>query len=131
MNPKKIISAQVILASKSGRHPGPKTQVTSRNVEEWLPSADAIATVSEKLREMGFEVGNCVGNSLSITGAVQLFESAFQTTIHGDSAGAKFGRTSDELAANKIPPALQGSVAEITFTPPPDFGPGTKDESFG
>jgi hypothetical protein len=81
MNLKKIVSAQVVLVAASGASPGPQTRITSENIREWAPSAETIVRVSGELRSMGFEVGECVGNSISITGAVRLFESRFHIKL--------------------------------------------------
>jgi hypothetical protein len=75
---------------------------------------------------MGFEVGNFVGNSLSITGPARLFETIFHTKLQEDGkSGLKFGGNSYELPKEKIPSALRAEIAAVTFTPPPDFGPGS------
>jgi hypothetical protein len=124
MNPEKIVSAQVVLAAAGGMRPGPQTRITSENIHDWAPSAESIVRVSGALRGMGFEVGECVGNSFSITGVVRLFESCFHTKLREARGGVQFADDGDELAAEKIPFALRTQIAAITFTPPPDFGPG-------
>jgi hypothetical protein len=129
MSPKKIVSAQAVLASAGGKRPGPETRITSENIRAWEPSAEAIARVSSALRGMGFEVGECVGNSMSITGSVRLFESSFDTKLQEAGRSVKFAEQGYELAQDKIPAALRGDIAAITFSPPPDFGPGAA--SFG
>lgn len=124
MNREKIVSAQVVLAAANGAHPGPQTRITSENIREWAPSAETIVRVSGELRGMGFEVGECVGNSISITGAARLFESCFRTKLREVGGGVQFADESNELAAEKIPLALRAQIVAVTFTPPPDFGPG-------
>lgn len=125
MNLKKIVSAQVVLVAASGASPGPQTRITSENIREWVPSADTIVRVSGELRSMGFEVGECVGNSISITGSVRLFESCFHIKLQAVGGSVQFAGEGYELAAEKIPSALRAQIAAVTFTPPPDFGPGT------
>ena len=124
MNPEKIISAQVVLAAAGGACPGPQTRITSENIRDWVPSAETILRVSGALRGMGFEIGECVGNNFSITGAVRLFESCFRTKLREAGGRVQFAGDGDALAAEKIPSALRAQIAAITFTPPPDFGPG-------
>jgi len=125
MKPDEVVSAQVILAAASGARPGPQTRITSENIRDWTPSEDAIARVSEDLRGRGFEIGNAVGNSMSITGSVRLFESTFHTKLReARDGGVQFADAGSELAAEKIPAALRRQIAAVTFTPPPDFGPG-------
>lgn len=122
MKPDKTVSAQVVLAA-GGARPGPSTSITSANIAEWTPSAETIASVSGELRDAGFEVGGCVGNSISITGAVRLFESCFHTKLREVGGGVQFD-DGCELASQKIPAALRAQIAAVTFSPPPDFGPG-------
>lgn len=125
MKTDKTVSAQVMLPAASGAHPGSEIRITSENIQKWTPSPETVAHVSEKLRKMGFKVGKCVGNSFSITGPARLFESSFQTKLQEDpKAGLTFDGDSHELPKSKIPSALRGEIAAVTFTPPPDFGPG-------
>lgn len=125
MNLNTIVSAQVVLIAASGAHPGPQTRITSENIHEWVPSAEAILRVSNAFRNMGFTVGECVGNSISISGAVRLFESCFRAKLREAGGGVQFEGQGYELAANKIPSALRAQIAAVTFTPPPDFGTDT------
>jgi len=124
MRPEEIVSAQVVLAAPGGARPGPQTRITSENIHEWTPSADNIRRVSDYLRGKGFQVGQLVGNSMSITGPTALFESTFDTKLRKTRGGGlQFQDGGDELAAEKIPASLRDVIASITFPPPPDFGP--------
>ncbi len=125
MDHKRIVSAQVVLVAASGAKPGSQTRITSENIREWLPSVETIIRVSSELRGRGFDVGECVGNSISITGAVRIFELYFHTKLQETAGGVQFEDEGYELAAEKIPSALRAQIAAVTFTPPPDFGPGT------
>ena len=125
MNLKRIISAQVVLVAANGVRPGPQTRITSENIRDWAPSAETIVRISGELRSMGFEVGECVGNSISITAAAWLFESCFHVQLQEAGGSVQFAGKGYELAAEKIPSELRAQIAAITFTPPPDFGPGT------
>jgi hypothetical protein len=129
LDPDKIVSAQVVLAAAGGAHPGPQTRITSENIHAWLPSAETLARVSGELGGLGFELGACVGNSFSIAGPVRLFESCFRTKLLHSRGGVRFADGGEKLSANKIPAGLRAQLVAITFTPPPDFGPGSA--SFG
>jgi hypothetical protein len=124
MNAKKIVSAQVVLVAASGARPDPQDRITSENIDDWVPAVETVVGVSGAFRSMGFEVGECVGNSLSITGAVRLFQLHFRTKLREAGGGVQFAGDGYELASEKIPPTLRAQIAAITFTPPPDFGPG-------
>ncbi|MGH8477626.1 MAG: hypothetical protein ACRER2_17995 [Methylococcales bacterium] len=104
--------------------PGPQTRITSENIHEWAPSAETIVRVCGEFRGMGFIVGECVGNSISITGAARIFESCFRTKLRETAGGVQFEGDGWELAAKKIPSALPAQITAVTSTPPPDFGPG-------
>lgn len=126
MNPDKTVSAQVVLAAASGARPGPRSRITSANIHEWVPSPEAIARVTGALRDMGFEVGKCIGNSCSIAGPVRLFELSFRTKLRETvDGGVQFADRGLELSGKKIPAGLKALIATITFMPPQDFGPGT------
>ena len=128
MKPDQIVSAQVLLRAASGKQPAASSRITSENIKEWMPSGETVARVREMFRRLGFEIGEPVGNSLSITGPVNLFESVFKTRLQESKGGgigfAASDRASDyALATEKIPSSLREDIAAITFTPPPDFGP--------
>jgi len=125
VKPEQIVSAQIVLAAAGGARPGPQTRITSANIRQWKPSSEAVRRVSDELLKMGFTVGECIGNSFSITGPVRLFESRFKTRLRvPGKGGPRFAEDGYELAPKKIPLGLQGQIAAITFTSPPDFGPG-------
>jgi hypothetical protein len=87
-----------------------------------MPSPETVTRVSTELRNMGFEIGEAVGNSISITGPARLFESFFHTKLRNVD-GVQFA-DGYELPMEKVPPALRAEIVAVTFTPPPDFGPG-------
>jgi hypothetical protein len=107
------LSAQVLLRSARGEAPAGDAVITAETLERYLPSTEAAERVREELSRAGFEVGQLVGNSFSITAPVKTFEKAFGTGVR---EAAKAGT---ELSAAGLP----RDVAAVTFTPPPDFGP--------
>ena len=129
MKSDEIVSAQVVLVAASGARLGPGTRITSENVVDWAPSVESIERVSVAFEVAGFDVGVCVGNSFSITGTVLLFESCFGTGLRKTSGGVQFAHGGVELFAENVPSELQADIDTVTFTPPPDFGPGA-DASF-
>lgn len=128
MKPTQVVSAQVVLASASGTQPGPKAIVTSENIDEWRPSPVSVANVSAKFHDDGFEVGNCVGNSFSITGEAKLFEASFDTSLKEVNGCLQFADDGLQLAIEKIPDAVRSAVVAILFSEPPDFGPSVDSE---
>ena len=119
----KPISAQVILRSASGRSPGPASAVTAANVADYAPSPDAARRVSHALEAFGFSVGPMVGNSFSITGPPELFERYFRAKV-AKRAGRRLPEDL-EIPLGALPKDIAGDVAAVTFSPPPDFGPGS------
>lgn len=124
MKPDKEISAQVVLVAASGARINSHTRITSENVNQWLPSAETVVKVSGELKSKGFVVGQCVGNSMSITGQAKIFESYFNAKLRDVKGGVQFAGSGFELPTEKIPTALRTQLVAVTFTPPPDFGPG-------
>jgi hypothetical protein len=78
---------------------------------------------------MGFAVGELVGNSMAITGPVRLFESSFHTKLREAGGTVEFSDNGVELPTENVPTDLRAEVVAVTFTRPPDFGPGTSSFS--
>jgi hypothetical protein len=124
----KKLSAQVALRSASGKQFDLQTPITSENISEYLPSSDSVVSAQRAFVDAGFDVGNLVGNSFSITAPASQFEKLFKVKIqHDEEAGARVNaggaEPQYELPVAALPPELKQSVAAITFSPPPDFGP--------
>lgn len=71
----------------------------------------------------GFEVSEVVASSFSITGPRSLFLRCLGPSEAPDSAlrGAREGLA---LPLGSLPGPVADAVQVVTFTPPPDFGPG-------
>ncbi len=128
LNATEIISAQVSLRPKSGKTVDGSTIITSENVAEYAPSAEAMAAASQAFSARGFTVSPQYGMGFSITAPVRIFESVFQTSlVRSDGGGvhthAPDGSITYELPLYALPTQLQPLIYAVTFTPPPDFGP--------
>ena len=125
----KELSAQVMLRSASGTAPDSSTAVTAENVRDYLPSSSSITEARRAFEEAGFEVGQVVGNSFSITAPKSTFEKVFKIKLREDKQKGVTAHVeasdegSYELPTSKLAEALRREVAAVTFTPPPDFGP--------
>jgi fructose-1,6-bisphosphatase/sedoheptulose 1,7-bisphosphatase-like protein len=109
-----VLSAQVILRPR-GRRSSRGLEITSANVAGLVPDADVAARVARYFQETGFEVGVIVGTSFAISGAAATFERVF---------GTKMARRKElALPLHSIDSEVAEEVEEVTFTPPPDFGP--------
>ena len=125
-----IVSAQVVLRSASGASPLGAVAVTSQNVREYLPSPSDAAHARSAFQAAGFEVGEVVGNSFSITAPASTFEEVFKAKLRRDgqkgvtvrSRGAA-GEEGYELPVDNLTGGLGRHVAAAIFSPPPDFGP--------
>ena len=120
------ISAQVVLSSESKKDVG---QVTASNVDQTKPSSDRYQRVTNVFTKAGFQTGNLVGTSFSITASKDTFERFFDVHITSNQKSAvlkfqKKEKTSFELSREHLPKSIATDVDVITFTPPPDFGPG-------
>jgi hypothetical protein len=128
LQPQQVIAAQVVLRAASGKAPGGYSIITAENLKEFAPSEEAAARVKVAFSIAGFETGPLVGNSFSITAPAGTFEKVFQTELRYQEHGGiesvrEDGSTSLELPLGALPPSIASSVASVTFTPPPDFGP--------
>jgi hypothetical protein len=112
---KSNISAQVVLKSASGKAPAEEL-ITSDNVQEYLPSHATAESARQAFTAAGFEVGPMAGNSFSISAASEKFVDFFGSKVEPDKEL--------ELALGEIPTALRQKLIAVTFTRPPDFGPG-------
>ena len=127
----RLVSAQVVLKSASGKKVDGHTALTSENIAEYSPSAATVTAAAEGFRQAGFEVGNMVGNSFSITAPKSVFEKFFKIKLKAQDRGdvkvraAKGASEGYELPVKALPRNLSQLVDAITFSPPPDFGPSS------
>ena len=126
---KKALSAEIILRPASGKAFDSQTAITSENIAEYLPSPDTVAAAQRAFNRAGFDVGNAVGMSFSITAPASTFEKVFKVKLArtergGVKARIQGGAQSYELPITALPSELAKDVVAATFSPPPDFGPG-------
>jgi hypothetical protein len=123
-----LVSAQVVLKSASGKSFDGQTAITAENIADYSPSPDTVAAAAAGFKQAGFEVGNMVGNSFSITAPSSTFEKSFKIKLEADDRGglkAKSARQGYELPLKALPGDLSQFVVAVTFSPPPDFGPSS------
>jgi hypothetical protein len=109
------VSAQVLLRPASGRRIGGRDGITSENIRDYAPPADAAALARQTFDADGFDVGPLVGVSFSIAATVSTFERVFKTAIAGSTL---------ELPLDALPEPLRRVIEAVTFQRPVDFGPG-------
>lgn len=90
---------------------------------------DAVLRAQRSFGAAGFAIGNAVGPTFAITGPKDLFERFFAVRLEPDGRGgvrvAGAAATAGyEIPHDAIPASLRSDVAIVTFSPPPDFGPG-------
>lgn len=115
-----IISAQVLLRPASGKPIALDVAITSDNLPEYTPSPETVASAGKIFRVNGFEVGQMVGVSFSISGTIQKFEKFFETQVRiGNDGINEFvvnGKViGQELAGEQLPKELQSYVAVVAF----------------
>lgn len=124
---KQVISAQVVLRSASGKSIRGQPAISTRNLKDYLPSAETIHTVTTAFAAAGFEVSPVVGISFAITAPVSTFEKVFKRRILSDARGGiraeGEGQVPEELPVQSLPREIAERIEAVTFTPPPDFGP--------
>ena len=120
---KHLISAQVSLKPKSGIMPKPEN-VTSANLESFLPDATRASQTRAHFESLGFEVGALVGNSFSISAPAKKFERQFHTKILHTNQFASLEDGSLELPIAQFSDEVKAIIDAVSFSKPPDFGPG-------
>jgi len=126
-----LISAQVVLKSASGKSFDGHTAITAENIADYSPSHDSAIAAAAGFRAAGFEVGNMVGHSFSITASLSKFEKFFKVELQEkDSGEVQLASAPDDLGLHKLPLKalprdLAQLVAAVIFSPPPDFGPSS------
>ena len=124
------ITAQVLIRSKSGKRIGGDTEITSKNIAEYQPSSADVEEVQAAFQAAGFETGNLVGISFSITAAIDEFESFFSTRLERQQSGAiavhePGSEPRSELPLDHLAPRIAERVVAVTFDPPAElFGAG-------
>lgn len=128
-----LISAIVVLHSKSGKQASGSAVITAETLQEYQPDPASVLQAQTQFHTLGFQVSPLVGISFSITAAQSVFERTFRVTLQRNERGGvevvnKNRSAGYELPLNKLPRELQGLISAVTFSPPPDFGP---QEFFG
>lgn len=123
-----VLSAQVLLRSASGKPADGQAAITAANIREYLPSPEVAAGAKQAFAQRGFQVGEVVGNSFSITASGETFEKLFQAKLRQGERGdvtvqGKSKSESYELPLAHLPDEIARLVEAVTFSPPPDFGP--------
>ncbi|MFK7602190.1 hypothetical protein ACI3L1_08265 [Deinococcus sp. SM5_A1] len=123
------VTMQVILRAASGQAPDAHAPVTAATLHQFQPDASAAEATRQHFQQAGFEVGDVVGTSFSITAAAATYQQFFGTEVHLDSAGTSLvsgdGTARRELPLNDLPAVLQPHVAAVTLSEPLDFGPAS------
>jgi hypothetical protein len=124
---KKEVSAQVVLKAADRSVSG--ENITSDNVARAMPAEDDVRKAASHFKQLGFKVEHAFGNSFSISGTTALFEKVFKTKLSEEEKGglkAKDARggKSLELPLTGLPNDVEKIVETVTFSEPPDFGPG-------
>jgi hypothetical protein len=115
-----IFTAQVVLRPAGAAEAGP---TTSANLATALPDPAAASHVRSYFEQGGFEVGELVGTSFSVSGSLDEFAATFSwdrddlEPILSRAGGAA------EIDAGNLPNDVREAVQAVVVTPPPDFGP--------
>jgi hypothetical protein len=114
-----LLSAEVVLRGR----PGDVPPITGENLAAQEPDPVRARHVQEWFEQRGFTTSDVHGVSITVTGPRELFEETCGTGLSGPHE--RPGADVLELPApTHMPGELAGDIEVITFTPPPDFGPG-------
>ncbi|MBM4258599.1 MAG: hypothetical protein FJ147_22205 [Deltaproteobacteria bacterium] len=122
-----VVSAQVVLRAASGKSIRSQEPITAHNIQDYLPSREAVSTATKMFAGAGFEVGAMVANSFSLTAPVAVFEPVFKTHLRLEGGTVKAVRSPGdiglELPLSALDHTLATYIEAVTFSPPLDFGP--------
>lgn len=124
------LSAEVALRSASGKSFNGQTAITSENIADYLPSSEVVEKARRAFTELGFEVSEPAGIGFSITAPTGVFKKVFKIKTISDKRGgikavaSKGAEANYELPLKALPEEVAQYVSAVTFSPPPDFGPG-------
>lgn len=127
----KTLSAEVMLQAASGKSINSRTAITSENIADYLPARESVEKARAAFTELGFEVSEAAGIGFSITAPASVFKKVFNIKTASDERGgvkavaAKGAEGSYELPLKALPKEVAQHVSAVTFSPPPDFGPGS------
>jgi hypothetical protein len=128
LSPDQVVSAFAVLIPSSGKPLDGHARITSENVSEYTPSAEAVASVAQAFRRLGFQTDTTAGTGVSIIGAVEAFEKTFGTQLQPGAKGGivsvpKGAPPALELPLELLPSEIRSVIQTVTFAEPPDFGP--------
>lgn len=101
--PEKPVAAEVIMKTR-GADPA---AITAATVQDYTADAQAVKRAEEWFAKKGFKIEAAGPMSFSISGPAATFREVLK--MKGESLTR--------------PKELDDDVEEVTFTPPPDFGP--------
>ena len=128
MNEDIRISALVVLRPENDR--ATSGQITSEVVGSYMPARAAVEATTSFFAERGFDVSDVVAISFSITASRSLFEDLFGQEVQverrrgGELSSVRLTSGSLEFSLSALPKDISRNLQAVTFTPPPDFGPG-------
>jgi len=122
------ISALVVLRPENDH--ADSEPITSEVVGSYMPARAAVGATTSFFAEQGFEVSDVVAISFSITGSRSRFENLFGQKLNierrrgGELSSVRLESGSLEFNLSALPRNISRNLQAVTFTPPPDFGPG-------
>lgn len=126
-----LVSAVVVMRPSSGDRLPADAAVTADTLARFAPATADVNAARSWFERAGFRSGTLVGISFSIEGGVGLFEDCFDTQLVETAAGGVARRdpaaeagTALELPLDALPRSLLRTLEAVTFSDPPDFGPG-------
>jgi hypothetical protein len=128
VNDETSISALVVLRPENDNAgSGP---ITSDVVRSYMPSRTDVEAATSFFAKQGFDVDDVVAISFSITGPRSLFEKLFSQKLEierrrgGEPRSVRIDSGALEFNLSALPQNISRKLQAVTFTPPPDFGPG-------
>jgi hypothetical protein len=119
-----VISAIVIVRSASGRDLRSDQPITSENIADYAPAPGVATAARDWFQRAGFDPGDVVGPTFSITASIAAFERTFGVAVHPAERGGFVAAAPDsvhgtyELPLDVLPADLVALVLAVSFEPP-------------
>lgn len=107
------LTAYVIMRAADGSS-SLSRQITSDNIAELQPTAEAVGRVGAACSDRGFEVGPFVGVSFAITGPPELFSRSFDLQADGS---LRFDSGEDQAVTELVETVIMDEPAELFGSP--------------
>lgn len=113
----------VIIKGDADKETYETAEITSENVEDYIPELSSVNRIQLHFLNNGFTVGPFIGNGFSMEAEQKHFEEFFQVELLWDKEEGMRIKSSMlyELPTDQVPANLQKDIISITFSKPAEL----------